>query len=60
MLLTFTGRIKAWADTQLSVDWVKSALKPTAEQLGKFVLFCNNMEGQIIELFLSEVQERTE
>ena len=43
----------AWADTGFCVKWAKSTLKPSVE--GRFVLFLDNLEGQIAEEFKKEV-----
>ena len=46
----------AWADTQVSVDWVENTLAPAAKYLGEFILFCDNLTAQTSEQFLSEVK----
>ena len=46
----------AWADTQVSVDWVKNTLAPAAKNLGEFILFCDDLTSQTSEQFLSEVK----
>ena len=43
----------AWADTEFCVKWTKGTLKPFVE--GRFVLFLDNLEGQIVEEFKTEV-----
>ena len=43
----------AWADTEFCVKWAKGTLKPFVE--GRFVLFLDNLEGQIAEEFKTEV-----
>ena len=42
---------KAWADTKYCVDWVNHTLKPLAGKESHFVLFCDNLEGQIADRF---------
>lgn len=41
----------AWGDTQVSVEWVKNTLKLAVKQLGEFILFCGNLQGQVIDSF---------
>ena len=45
----------AWADTEFCVNWVKGTLKPSVE--GRFVLFLDNLEGQIAEEFKKSVAD---
>jgi len=45
----------AWADTEFCVNWVNGTLKPSVE--GKFVLFLDNLEGQIAEAFKKSVSD---
>ena len=37
----------AWVDTKVAVDWVKKTLKPATEHLKRFVLFADNLTGQV-------------
>ena len=49
----------AWADTTLSVEWVKQTLKEGIKQLDrkKFVLFCDNVKTQVSYEFLQAVRK---
>ena len=38
---------RAWADTEFSVDWVKTTLSPIVKDLDRFVLFCDNLSAQV-------------
>ena len=47
----------AWADTEFSVNWVRSTLKPAvSEDESEFVLFCDNLSAQVSEEFLREIR----
>ena len=47
----------AWADTEFCINWVKGTLKPATSHLNEFVLFCDNLHGQLSDLFKSEVSK---
>ena len=49
----YTSKKNAWADTEFCVKWAKGTLKPSVED--RFVLFLDNLEGQIAEEFKKEV-----
>ena len=47
----------AWVDTKVAVDWVKKILKPATEHLKKFVLFADNLTGQVRDDFKESVSD---
>ena len=47
----------AWADTDVSVEWVRRTLAPAVANLDEFVLFCDNLEGQISLQFQDAVRK---
>ena len=47
----------AWVDTKVAVDWVKKTLKPTTEHLKTFVLFADNLTGQVHDDFKQSVSD---
>ena len=55
-MLIFTGRGMLGADTDVSVEWVRRTLAPAVANLDEFVLFCNNLEGQISLQFQDAVR----
>ena len=48
-------QFNASADTNFCVQWVKKTSKPVVE--GRFVIFLNNLQGQIADEFKQEVAE---
>ena len=48
---------KAWADTNVCVDWAKNTLAPAKHGNGDFILFCDNLEGQVALRFQEEVRK---
>ena len=46
-----------WVDTKVAVDWVKKTLKPATEHLKKFVLFADNLTGQVPNNFKESVSD---
>ena len=47
----------AWADTDVSAEWVRRILAPAVADLDEFVLFCDNLEGQISLQFRDAVRK---
>ena len=47
----FYWQKSAWGDTEVSVDWVENTLKLAVKQLGEFLLFFGNLQGQVIDSF---------
>lgn len=45
----------AWADTNVSVEWVKRALTESVKDDERFVLFCDNLTGQVSSEFKEAV-----
>ena len=46
-----------WVDTKVAVDWVKKTLKPAIEHLKRFVLFGDNLTGQVHDNFKESVSD---
>ena len=47
----------AWADTKVCVEWAQKTLKAGATNINDFILFCDNLEGQISLQFKKEVRK---
>ena len=47
----------AWVDTKVAVDWVKKTSKLATEHLKKFVLFADNLTGQVHNNFKESVSD---
>lgn len=47
----------AWADTEVSVEWIKGTLSKSVQGLSRFVLFLDNLNSQESEQFKSSVSE---
>lgn len=47
----------AWADTNVSVQWVKRTLAPAIQDFDEFILFCDNHEAQTSTQFKEEVRK---
>ena len=45
------------ADTEFCIKWVKGTLQPATSHLNEFILFCDNLQGQLSDLFKSEVNK---
>ena len=45
----------AWVDTNVALDWIKKTLKPATEHLERFVLFADNLMGQVYDDFKESV-----
>ena len=45
----------AWVDTNVALDWIKKTLKPATEHLERFVLFADNLIGQVYDDFKESV-----
>lgn len=45
----------AWADTNVSVEWVKRTLTESVKDDERFVLFCDNLTGQVSSEFKEAV-----
>lgn len=41
----------AWADTTVSVEWVKNTLSQAVQGEERFVLFCDNLTAQVSDEF---------
>ena len=48
-------KVNAWADTELSVNWVNKTLKSATERNDRFVLYCDNLSAQVIDNFKDAV-----
>ena len=46
----------AWADTRVCVEWVEKTLRDGVKDLDKFLLLCDNLEGQISSEFKEKVR----
>ena len=47
----------AWVDTKVAVDWVKKTLKLATGHLKSFILFADNLIGQVHNNFKESVRE---
>ena len=47
----------AWADTSMSVQWIKGTLSAAVADFDEFVLFCDNLEAQTRLPFQEEIRE---
>ena len=47
----------AWADTNVCVDWAENTLAPAMHGKGDFILFCDNLEGQVALRFQEQVRK---
>lgn len=45
----------AWADTKVSVEWVEKTLSEAVKDDDRFVLFCDNLTGQVATEFKEAV-----
>ena len=48
---------KAWADTRVSVEWVKKSLSPVVSSLPEYILFCDNLTTQVSDQFRKAVSD---
>ena len=46
----------AWADTEVSCEWVSKTLKPAVPKNEEFVLICDNLVSQVAEEFKKSVR----
>ena len=46
----------AWADTEMSCEWVRKTLKPAIPEGEEFVLLCDNLKAQVSEEFLQAIR----
>ena len=49
----------AWADTDFSVAWAKTTLKPEVEGEERFALFCDNLTAQISDEFKEGISSQS-